>query len=471
VDQSLAATGIPGAAVAVVQDGQVVHLAGYGVADENTGVPVDANTRFRTASVGKSMTTAFIATQVDRGRMSWDQPMTDFLPSFALADPADTARMTVERSVCHCSSVQRTDDVLAFEGGEDTPGDVIARLANVSPSTPFGQVFGYSNQLVATGGWAATIAAGGSPFRLQSGYRREIEQYVFDPAGMEATTLSPSRVAIEGNVASSHAIDLEAPGFKALDPSSERLLSAIGPAGDHWSTAPDLARYLQMQLDDGRAADGTQVVSTENLYRTWTPQIPVDGDTAYALGWFVDDYYGEPLVHHGGNAAGFTTEVAFMPDHDLGIVVLTNGQGANDLTVGIRDFVIEGLFDLPAVSQDSVARYTTTLAEVRPQFEPVVDPSVVAPFLRTFTSPELGDVTISVNDEGAVFADTGTAVSELKQPVGAEPNALVGSGFTLTTDDAGTPTLTIDGAVFMGPDATPSPMTPAPAPAVLDPKV
>ncbi|MGF1660912.1 MAG: serine hydrolase domain-containing protein [Kineosporiaceae bacterium] len=460
VTEALRRTGVPGAAVAVVQGDEVVHLGGYGVASLETGEGVDPETPFRIGSVGKSMTTATLAVEVDRGVLAWDQPVTDVLPGFALADPADTACFTVETLVCNCSGIQRADDALPFTGGTRSPEQVIEELSGFAPITSFGEVFGYNNQVVSTGGWAAAAAAGADPERLDRGYARELSRRLLRPAGMTDTTLSRTR-AERRDAASPHGVALDSGAFEALPGEVEDALGSIAPAGGaHWSTAEDMARYLQLQLGDGMSADGRRVVSQDTLHRTWTPRTPTTisayPGAFYGLGWFVEDYYGTPLVSHGGNTLGFTSEAAFLPEQDLGVVVLANAAGANALTRGVRDHVVESLFDLPAYGERQVAGFAEDLSEPPPTFEPAVDAAVVEPFLETvFASEGFGTVTLSTDAEGRVRLTTEAVTVELRRPTGADANALVsvdvplaGTPVTLVTDEAGRPAVDVGGLVF-----------------------
>src|SRR5690606_7869169 len=98
----------------------------------------------------------------------------------------------------------------------------------------------------------------------------------------------------------------------------------IGPAGGAWSTVLDMAKYMIMQLNAGETPDGTRIVSEENLRHTWQPQVPISAVDDYGLGWIVSDYRGLEMLSHAGNMLGFTSEFTFLPERDLGVVVLTN---------------------------------------------------------------------------------------------------------------------------------------------------
>ncbi|MBZ0287498.1 MAG: beta-lactamase family protein, partial [Anaerolineae bacterium] len=141
---------IPGAAVAVVQDGEIVYSKGFGVRELGQDDPVTPETLMMVGSTTKSMTTMMMATLVDDGKMDWDQPVIDILPDFAVADPELTKTITVRNLVCACTGVPRRD--LEWVFNSLTPEEIIASLSTFRFFTDFGEAFQYSNQMVATGG-------------------------------------------------------------------------------------------------------------------------------------------------------------------------------------------------------------------------------------------------------------------------------------------------------------------------------
>ena len=116
-----------------------------------------------------------------------------------------------------------------------------------------------------------------------------------------------------------------------------------------------------LQIAHGVAPDGTRVVSAENLERTWQPQVPVDANISYGLGWFVDSYKDQPMLHHGGNTLGFTSDLAFLPEAGIGIVVLTNGQGTNLFNEAVRYRFLELVFE-QVLKEGAHAGYGNILA-------------------------------------------------------------------------------------------------------------
>jgi CubicO group peptidase (beta-lactamase class C family) len=154
--------------------------------------------------------------------------------------------------------------------------------------------------MVGTGGYVAALAGGATQGDLFNGYQEVLQEKVLGPIGMNDTTISFDAVKERGNYALPHGLAISGERV-TLSLEQEEVLSPIAPAGAHWSTAPDMARYLITELNKVVSPDGTHVISEENLLETWTPQVPVSDTENYGLGWFVGEYKGIQLINHGGN--------------------------------------------------------------------------------------------------------------------------------------------------------------------------
>jgi hypothetical protein len=189
-----------------------------------------------------------------------------------------------------------------------------------------------------------------------------------------------------------------------------------------------MSRFMLTQIGHGVAPDGTAVVSAENLERTWEPQVPVDADVSYGLGWFVDTYKEQPLMHHGGNMLGFTSDLAFLPEAGIGIVVLTNGQVTNLFNEAVRYRFLELVFEQEPEFHEQVEAILQGQAELDqhdtgapvPSASPVASPVAAEPadapgaeaFAGTYVNDALGTVTLEL-EGGRLYLDTGEVRSGL----------------------------------------------------------
>jgi CubicO group peptidase (beta-lactamase class C family) len=418
VAAKLAEAAVPGAAVAVVQNGEVVFQQGFGVREVGLPAPVTADTLLRIGSVTKSFSSLLTATLVDAGRLSWETPLVDLLPGFAVADPALTPRLTARDAFCACTGLPRRDFEFIIDAFELTPELLIQGMADLPLTAPYGEKYQYSNQMVAAGGFAAAAADGGSPHDLGHAYAVALRERVLNPIGMPQTTLAITDVLADDDYAIPHAADITG----ALQPlpllTDDAWLVPVAPSGALWSSASEMARYVQTELRKGVNPDGQRVVSAENLERTWQPSVALQAgpgtppDMAafaghYALGWVLGAYGGQRLVWHSGGTLGFTALVGFMPDADLGFVILTNRSGtAGPFTYAVQFRLFELLFDQPptfsALSESSLEGAAAGRADLLAHLGEI-DPAAVTPYLGRYTNPELGEVALVLQGDSLTW--------------------------------------------------------------------
>jgi CubicO group peptidase (beta-lactamase class C family) len=427
VADALDRVGVPGASVAVVQDGQVVYLQGFGVKELGGTEPVTPDTLLMIGSVTKSLTSAMAATLVDEGWLSWETPLVELLPKFAVADPELTPRLTIADAFCACTGIPRRDPEGLFNADTLTPEGAIAQVAELPLTTPFGEMFQYSNQLYTVGGYAAAAAAGAASNDLDRGYVLAMQERLLNPMGMTRSTFALEDVLASGDYALPHNAGIDGQTVR-LPLLIERTVGAGAPSGALWSSAREMARYLQTQLADGVAPDGTRVVSAQNLARTRAarvaiperpglPPVLLEAAQHYAMGWFVGEWRGLEMINHSGGVAGFAAEAAFLPEAGVGVVILTNdAQDGGIFTNAVEFRLFELLFDQPAeidaLLDQSLEAQATQLAEVQAQLRPV-DPTVVAPYLGRYTHPGLGEIELALRGGRLIF-DAGEVRSELR---------------------------------------------------------
>ncbi|MBK9031169.1 MAG: beta-lactamase family protein [Myxococcales bacterium] len=411
IDDARARLAVPGAAVAITRDGEVIYQHVVGVRRLGEPAPITVDTRFLLGSVTKPLTTLMEAALVDAGVVRWDDRVTTLLPGFALADAALTARLELWHMSCACSGVGAQDLDNIFEG-EVGPEARLAAMATMRPTAALGATYQYSNLMVAAGGYAAAHAA--EPARgLGDAYAAVMQRTVFDPIGMTATTLALDAVE-RGDHASPHALALDGT-TRAMPVAIEGGVRSIAPAGAAWSTVRDVARYVATEAARGVAPGGRRVVSAANVEARWRRRI-ADGDgpdSGYGLGVGVDRYHGVRLLGHDGGAFGFGTTVAVLPDLGVGVVILTNvrnGGAAEQLPFNavVERAVLEAL--LVGARPEAAARLTA-LVQARAEADAAAGqgvelappPSWAAGLAGTYRDPRLGDVVVRPAVHGGSF--------------------------------------------------------------------
>ncbi len=359
IEAAMRAWNVPGVAIAVVRGDSVVYQRGYGVREVGRPEPVDPYTLFGVMSTTKAFTSAAVAMLVDEGLVSWNDPVTKHLPGFRLPDPWVTREFTVRDLLSHRSGLER-GDFLWFGSGYDR-AQLVHQLRYVDEIAPFRAAYGYSNNLYITAGEMVARVSGTS-------WDDFIDQRIFTPLGMHATNSSVVDLHDALNVARPH--EELAAGLTAI---AYRSLDNEAPGGSINSSAHDMAQWVRLQLGGG-TFEGRELISAAALEMTRTPHTIVPfGDAAlrtnpgmhflfYAMGWTVQDYRGTRLVQHSGGIDGLRSRVAMLPEHDVGVVILTNKGSWNSLHDVIRNRVLDAYLGAEPVEWSEVF-----LADVREQ--------------------------------------------------------------------------------------------------------
>lgn len=324
VDDVMAKSGVPGVSVAVVHDGDTVFLKGFGVRELGNPAPVDENTVFQLASLSKPVGATVVSSVVSDTDVTWDDPVTKYLPTFALADPYVTENVTLADLYSHRSGLpDHAGDLLEDLGFNQT--EILTKL-RLLPLEGFRSQFLYTNFGLTAAAEAVAASQGTSWARLSA-------ERLYEPLRMTATSSDFIAYETAENKAVTHQwIDGSYQALEVRDPQAQ------SPAGGVSSTAADMAKWLTLQLDEGEW-EGSALVAPEVLQQSREPHILSSeaataaarpGFYALGIGSGTDDTGRVRLSHSGAFNLGASTTLTLLPAEDLGIVVLTNGapQGA-----------------------------------------------------------------------------------------------------------------------------------------------
>jgi CubicO group peptidase (beta-lactamase class C family) len=349
VASSMKTFNVPGMAVAIVKDGKVVVARGYGVRKLGDPTAVDEFTMFGIGSNTKAFTTAALATLVDEGKLSWDDPVYQRLPGFVMYDPYVSHEMTIRDLLTHRSGMGLGEgDLLFWPHSTYSREEVIYKLRFMKPASSFRSHYAYDNLLYMTAGQIIPAVTGTS-------WDDYIRQHIFASLGMNHSNVSNTAFKAGDNYAFPHS---QVDGKLQVIPFGD--LDNAGPAGSINSSAADMAKWVQLQLNGGKFADrdghlfteqrSKEMWSAQTILPVGDPPAPLGGLKAnfadYALGWGLRDYHGRKLVGHTGGVGGFVSRVMLVPEENLGVVVLTNAEegGAFD---SILYHVLDHCFHLP----------------------------------------------------------------------------------------------------------------------------
>jgi CubicO group peptidase (beta-lactamase class C family) len=379
INQTMKDWKVPGLALAVVQDDKVVLLKGYGDRDMEKHLPVTPTTLFAIGSITKSFTVSTLGMEMDQGKVDWDKPVRDYLPTFKLYTPELSEQVTIRDLITHRTGLPRHD--LIWYTSDFSREDLLTRLQYLEPSKPLRARFQYNNLMFMTAGYIAGQLNGTT-------WEDAIVQRVFKPLGMTGTNFSELDTQNSADFAQPYrkGSDLKAElkriPFDAQCPSR----CAMGPAGEINSSVTDMSKYLLFHMNHGKA-DGKQLLSENNSVQMQTPQMAIPGESpfkeigegSYGMGLFISTYRGHKEVDHGGNIDGFSAELAFLPADRIGVVVLTNLDG-NPVPSLVADNVFDRLLGLDQVPWGQ--RYLASEAGGKKSEQEAKD--------RGFTSRKLG---------------------------------------------------------------------------------
>ena len=313
----------PGLAIAVVRNDSVLLAKGYGFRELGKPALVDADTRFAIGSTTKAMTVLALGMLVDEGKVRWDAPVIDYLPSFRLSDPYVTRELTVRDLLTHRTGLGNAD--LLWAGADYGADEIFTRTATLPLAYSFRSGFVYQNIMYALAGDIVRAVSGMT-------WDAFLETRIFAPLGMTGTVTRLAGIEGKPNVAVPHG---EIDG--TLRVITNRAVDPVAPAGSVWSSVNDMARWMRFVLDSGRV-HGKRLVS-EPTFKQWlSPQTVADPNTypalslakphffLYALGWFLQDYNGQAVVMHTGSIDGMSAIIGLIPDKKLGVYVLANAD-------------------------------------------------------------------------------------------------------------------------------------------------
>ena len=338
VEQAMEAWETPGLSVAVVREGKVEMVKGYGFRMKGGPDRVDPATVFATGSISKTFTASAVAALIAQDRMRWDDRVIDHLPGFRLKDPYVTREIRLRDLLSHRTGLAR-GELLWFYAPFDRR-EILRRLQYLDQASGFRSGFSYSNLMYVAAGEAVAAASGMS-------WDTFLAETFFRPLGMNST--GTAIAGLGGNLATPHArID------GSITPIPWLNVDNIAPAGGVNSSAADLAKWMLFHLAGGVSEEGALLRPTD-VAEMRTPQtiipIPPTGRPsltdpifrAYGLGWYLEDYRGVRTAYHTGRIDGMSSRLTLVPERGLGIAILTN-RGRSNLPDALTYWLLDAYF-------------------------------------------------------------------------------------------------------------------------------
>ncbi len=423
---------VPGIAVAIVKDGEIVMARGWGERALGEG-PVDGRTLFAIASITKAFTATALNLLAEEGKLSLDDRVVDHLPWFQMADPYVTREMRIRDLLAHRSGLSLgAGDLLYWPTTDYTTRDVVARLRHVPLKGSFRDRYAYDNILYAVAQLVIEQVSGQS-------FEAFLQSRIFRPLGMQETRYNSDALKPGDRVATGYALA----DFKTLQPAPQLTWHNASGAGGLYASAHDMAKWMRAQLAGGAYVDTQgkeqrlfQEKTQQQMWQVITP-IPVSTPSVpellparpnfvgYGQGWTLSDYRGHKLVWHTGGWPGMVSRLTLVPEKKLGVVVLTNAElGGAFNAVTLR--VLDAYLDAPKTDWNTA--YGAALAKSRKNADDSwakheaarakgSTPSLpLAGYVGTWRDPWYGDIAIR-QEEGRLrmrFSRTASLVGTLE---------------------------------------------------------
>lgn len=376
ITEAMQAFNIPGVAVAIVENDQVVFSQGFGLKEYGKPDKVTSDTLFGIASNTKAMTVALLAQLVDKYELSWQTKVVDIVPEFQLYNAFVTNQFTLIDLLSHRSGLgYGAGDLIIWPQRNHTERDIYNGLKHLPQTSAFRTEFAYNNLMY--------IIAGKVIEKItQKSWHKTIQDRLFKPLGMNNSSanfslLTSSLSNKKINIAKPHLLIKE-----QLTVVESDYLTNFSSAGSVISNVHDMALWLKVLLNKGELNKGklneenvvaatppfiklnweidtslNQLYSKTQASLMWHPHISrkvsateVEQDnthfSAYGLGWFLKDFHGMKLVHHSGGIRGMVSRVLLVPEKNIGVVILTN-QESNAAINAIYREIFEVYLNLP----------------------------------------------------------------------------------------------------------------------------
>jgi CubicO group peptidase (beta-lactamase class C family) len=339
---------IPGVAVLIVKDGQIIVEKGYGVKELGTIDKVDKNTLFMIGSNTKAFTGTLLAMLEDEGKCKPEDSVIDYIPNFNMKDSWITKHLNLADIVSHRIGMETFQGDFMYWTSNLTADECIEKFGKLTPIYDFRTKYGYTNLGFVIAGKVIQKITGLS-------WDENLKQRIFDPLEMNRTLALSKDYLNAENTAKPHTL---VDGKMSEIPVP--MIDNLSPAGSIGSSINDLSHWVMAQLDSGKYNDST-IIPFSVIQRTREPlsiqrrvRHPYNKThyILYGMGWALQDYEGREIVLHTGGVNGFVTSVTLVPEEKFGIVVLTNTD-QNAFFQSLKWEILDSYLGLPYRNYDS----------------------------------------------------------------------------------------------------------------------
>jgi CubicO group peptidase (beta-lactamase class C family) len=369
---------VPGAAVAIVKNGEVIFEKGYGTRKYGDEDPINPLDLFPIASISKSFAAASVALLVDEGKIKWTDRVVDYLPEFTMYDPWVTREFQIVDLLIHRSGLYAQALEQMAQWGYESK-DIKKGLAHVEPATSFRSTYAYTNSFYL---WVEDLVERISGQR----WGEFVKDRLCKPLGMEQTATFNEK---KDQVVTGHILD-EDTKTKIKPIAYSVFPSIFQAAGGLVSSVRDLSQWMLMQLGHKK------LISKENMDYMHNPHMPVEPYLNYGVGWKIIDDKPYRIVSHGGLIKGIKHRLLMVPKADAGIVVLTTLTDS-EASMAITDYFADCVMGINPKDYSHEMKMAQVIElPIKPKFsEKLAELSI---YEGVYRSPILGKISVEGRD-------------------------------------------------------------------------
>jgi CubicO group peptidase (beta-lactamase class C family) len=344
MEQLLKDWNAPGVGVGIVINDKLVFVKGYGYRDYDKKTPITDNTLFQIASNSKLFTAVAVGMEVENGKLEWDKPIKKFVPSIEFYNEELNNNVTMRDMLSHRTGISRHD--LIWFKSEFSRKQLFDKLKYLEPSLPLRQGFLYNNLMYTAAGYSIELLTGKT-------WENYLQDNILNPLDMKSTVFTIADMKKSSDHFTPYSEKRDTNILYQIPWYEEQ--GGVGPAGAIISNINDMSHWLISLMNDGKY-NGRQVIPSAVLQATLQPNIPEGNSITakykenqnkmYGMGRDVSSYRGHLYTEHGGALDGIYSQVSFMPQDSIGVIVFAIGSQCRPLIEIVNFNVYERLLGL-----------------------------------------------------------------------------------------------------------------------------
>ena len=396
---------VAGISAALIKNGEIVCIDGYGLRNVAEGLPMTKETVLPIGSITKTFTSLALAMLADEGKLNWDEPVKTYIPWLKLNSDILTDNVTARDLMCHRTGTPKYD-LQAIYAATDDKEAMVKSLEHLQTFAPFRTKFMYSNQMVSLAGYLVDVLSGQT-------YEDFVRERIFAPLGMTSSDFEVDSLSKYENTSKGYIFANDT----FIEPPYMHL-GAFAPSGAIVSTAEDMAKFAMFHLGDG-TWNGKRLVSEAMLAEVHSHQMigtPYFWEfeeiqcAEYGLGWFTDIYRGKKMINHGGNTNGFSAQMTLIPSEKFAVVALSNatsnfavnalGHYAADEALGVEDIPDWSARFNEVFANLMQGAMAGMQAKAEAQVQGTVPAKPLEAYAGTYTHPGFGKMQFAMTEQG-----------------------------------------------------------------------